>query len=435
MPVRLDSITEKGIRLSDIHEDMPMVEIDPQVIAKKRTSEVFGTIFGMDEKSVNATYNNLTKNFYGEELKPLEVQQRMEEDGFQLNPDFEASEVASFTESMLNRKQSDIPAMQQQRAANRQIYNTFRAFIVVDDLIFDERNEWYREKIANKPEGKEGTVYSMHVYKTEDLLDFDKYMSLLEQSATKQNIKELRHERKALLAQLSHESLSKNTDYYDSLEWSEFTTGSKVQDVTLEAAKGLYTALKTIERGVWSTSVAMGVAWNQPSLERVEEQLKNAKLTPIKAAGKIGYVTGEVAEAIPNFAYNMTVGNPGIFITEYGNAKQNALNDGASNTEADLIAVPVATINTIIEGWKIDRIYKLAGMGKGAKQAIKKTIKDRAYKAFLKSGAKFTGVSVKTAINEGIEGFTQEGVSIAIPGFIIGNYPKDENGRNDWGTR
>ena len=417
----------------DVMESAPQIEIDPKVLAKKRTSEVFGTIFGLDEPTTIATYDNLAENMYGT-TNPSKIQEMMEEDGFQISPERDGKDVVDFSTSMLERKESPKTAERQRMEADRQMYNVFRSLQLADDIIFDPENRWYREKIATKPTAKEGVLYSEPIHDTEDLLDFDTYVSLLEQSATQENVESLRNERKALLAKMSNEAAEQNSDYYDTLEWGEFSTGSKVQDVTLEVAKGLLTAVKTIERGAWSTSIAMGMAWNQPSLDAVEEQLKDAKLTPIKAAGKIGYVTRAMAEAIPNFAYNMTVGTAGIFITEYGNARQDALDDGATDIEADVIAIPVATINTIIEGWQIDKIFKLAGMGKGAKQAVKKAIKDRSYKAFLKGGAKFAGQSVKTAINEGIEGAAQEGVSIAVPGFVIGNYPKDENGRIDWST-
>jgi hypothetical protein len=408
------------------------IKIDPEVIAKKRTSEVFGTIFGLDEPTTISTYDTLVKNMYGESLSPSQVQKMMEEDGFRISPEGDEKDGREFTTSALDRKDSPVSAQRQRREANRQVYNVFQALQLADDIIFEPENEWYKTNIATKPKAKSGTVYSEPIYEPEDLLDFDTYASLLEQSATQENVQDLRRERKALLARKYNDAFQETADYYDIQEWSEFSTGSKAQDVTLEAAKGIYTALKTVERGVWSTSVAMGMAWNQPNLDDVETALKDAKLTPMKAAGKIGYVTRAMSEAIPNFAYNMTIGNSGIFITEYGNAKQDALNDGATDFEADAIAIPVATINTIIEGWQIDKIFKVAGLGKGAKQAVKQAIKDRSYKAFIKGGAKFTGQSVLAAINEGIEGFTQEGVSIAVPGFIIGNYPKDENGRIDW---
>lgn len=415
-----------------IADSAPQIQIDPETIAKKRTSEVFGTIFGLDEPTTIATYDTLVKNMYGEGLKPSRVQQMMEEDGFQINADTDEKDVTDFSNSMLNRKDSPIPADRQRREANRQIYNVFQSLQLADDIIFDPENEWYKTNIATKPKAREGVVYSEPAHETEDLLDFDTYASLLEQASTQGGVEDLRRERKALLAQKHNEAFEQNRDYYERLRYGQETLGSKFNDVWLEASKGLVKAVYTIERGMWSTSTAMGMAWNQPSLDDVDEALRNAALTPSEAAGKIGYVTGAMSEAIPSFAYNMAVGNAGIFITEYGNARREALDDGATDLQSNLIAIPVATINTIIEGFQIGQIFKIAGLGKGAKQAIKQQIKDRAYKAFLKSGAKFTGQSVAASINEGIEGFAQEGVSIAVPGFIIGNYPKDENGRIDW---
>ena len=200
----------------------------------------------------------------------------------------------------------------------------------------------------------------------------------------------------------------------------------------MEGAKGLYSAVNTISRGAWSTSIAMGMEWNQPNVDAIESALDSAGMSRIEASGKLGFVARAMSEAVPNLAYNMTVGKYGIFVTEYGNSYQDAINNGASNAKANVVAMPVATINTMIESLQIDQIFTFASGGKGAKQAVKKMIKDRAYKAFLKNGAKFTGNSIKTAINEGIEGALQEGVSIAIPGYILGVYPKNEDGTIDW---
>ena len=235
-----------------------------------------------------------------------------------------------------------------------------------------------------------------------------------------------------MIGRLYSQAIKEQQGYIISKGMGEFTTGNKAQDVVLEGAKGLYTALTTISRGAWATSVAMGMVWNQPSVDAIDEALKSSSLAPIDAAGKVGFVARAVSEAIPSFLYNMTVGGSGIFVVEYGNAYQDVLNNGGSRLQANAVALPVATINTIIESMQIDRIMKFAGAGKGAKQAVKKMVKDRAYKAFLKAGAKFTGESIKIAINEGVEGALQQGVSIVVPAFITGVYPKDENGNIDW---
>lgn len=411
---------------------MPQINIDPEVIAKKETSEIYKTVFGLDDIAINATYNNLTKDMYGEELKPSAVRQRMVDDGFILDPYAEEKYASEQAMSKFNKENPTIDVLRQRNESNRQIMNMFNVFNLADDVIFNEEGEWYNNNVANKPDEEPNKIYSEPIYEQEDLLDFETYVSLLENAETKQQVENIRNERKSLVTKLRNETMDSNSEYFDSVEWSEFSTGSKTQDVVLEATKGLYSALKTIERGAMSTSVAMGMTWNQPSIDKIDEALANAKLTPIKAAGKIGYVTRTMVEAIPNFAYNMSVGSSGIFITEYGNAKQDALNSGATERESDIVALPVATINTIIENFQLNQIAKIAGMGKGGKQAIKKIIADRAYKTFLKKGAAFTGQSIKSAINEGFEGWLQEGVSIGIPGFIIDSYPKDENGNVDW---
>ncbi len=287
---------------------------------------------------------------------------------------------------------------------------------------------WQEIHILSKPD-KPDTIFAMPEYDDKDLLDIYSFKSLLEQTHSKQQVEELRRERRTLLMNLHYQVVQEQFPYINSLKPDEFATEHPNIN---KVSKGFYNSLKTIERGFWSTSVAMGMVWNQPNLDEVNQALEYANLTPEKASSKFGYVAAAMAESIPSFAYNMTVGNMGIWIVEYGNAYQDALNNGASQTQANVISIPVATINTIIENMQIEKIFKFAGGGKEAKNVVKKMIKDRAYKALLKVGLKFTGETVKMAINEGVEGALQQGVSIAVPAFVIGEYPKDENGNIDW---
>src|SRR4030042_62347 len=139
MPVTEDYIDELQRRHGDSPElrelrnrygsvsTASQIEIDPEVVAKKRTSEVFGTIFGLDEPTTIATYDVLAKNMYGENVKPSQVQKMMEQDGFQINPNTDETDVTEYSNSTLERKDSTKTAERQGREATRQIFNLFRS--------------------------------------------------------------------------------------------------------------------------------------------------------------------------------------------------------------------------------------------------------------------------------------------------------------------
>lgn len=418
----------------DQMESVRGINLDPEIAAKRYTASVFSEDLGIDENTANATYNGIVKNIYGKPLKPTEVQKRMQEMGRIHDPVSADSDMMAFAQAAITNTDppQELVEKKQRQDLVKQTVDLFTGIRRMEDALFEADTEWSRS-IRAKPDTPEELV-SGPEWTDADLLDISAYMALLESTNTKQQVDEIKRARKSLISELYFSAVRSQQESIIAKGMRGFTTGSKARDVTLEAARGLYTALQTIQRGAWSTSVAMGMEWNQPAVDDVTASLKSVNLTPLEAAGKMGFVSRAVSEAIPSFAYNMTIGKYGIFITEYGNAYQDVIDEGNSEAQANAVAIPVATINTIIESMQIDRIFKFAGGGKGAKQAVKKMIKDRAYKAFLKSGAKFTGQSIKIAINEGIEGALQEGVSITIPGLITGVYPKNEDGSIDWVT-
>lgn len=412
--------------------DAPQVDIDPEVAAKKHTSYVFERDLGLDPNTIGATYNNIVKNVYGQKLKPSQVLEKMKEDGRVNRDEEDYEELKTIAHSILTNQEppKDLMQRRHQRDIIKQTADVFTKLRNVDDELFGKPTQWAAD-ILKKPDNP-NVIYAEEEYTDDDLLNEDSYRGLLERTGSKQQVDEIRQARKSAVSKLYYKALQQQEDFINAQGMSELTTGSKAKDVMLESAKGLYTSLKSIERGAWSTSVAMGMAWNQPVVENIDKAISQVNTTPLKMSGKIGYVTRAMGESIPSFAYNMTVGKAGIFVTEYGNAYQDAKDNGASDLKANIVATPVATINTIIESMQIEKIFKFAGGGKAAKDVIKKAVKDRAYKAFLKAGAKFTGESIKTAINEGIEGGLQEVTSIAVPAFVIDAYPKDENGNTDW---
>ncbi len=415
------------------NDDMVSVlsAINPEVAAKKTTSNIFAIELGLDDNAVTAGYGEIVKNVYGTKLAPTEVQRRMEEDGLLASPKSEDKDMQAFAFAAVTN--TDPPEDLVKRTNRKNLINqtagVFSNIRKQEEQLFTADTEFARG-IAEKP--SDPSIVSTPIFEDEDLLDIGSYMNILNEATTQEQVQQIRTARKGLVADLYHEATRKQQESIIAEGAKDFTTGSKTRDVVLEGGKGLYSSLLTIEKGVMSTSVAMSMDWNQPNAADVDEKLSSIGMTRSEASGKIGFVARAVSEAIPSFAYNMTVGKTGIFITEYGNAYQDVIDNGGSQAKATATATVVATINTQIESMQIDQIFSLASAGAGAKQKIKKLVKDRALKAFLKSGAKFTGQSIKTAINEGIEGALQEGVSITAPAIITGVYPQNKDGSIDW---
>lgn len=415
------------------NDDMVSVlsAIDPEVAAKKTTSNIFALELGLDDNAVTAGYGEIVKNVYGTKLAPTEVQRRMEEDGLLANPvaDDQDTETFAFAAATNTDPPEDLVKRTNRKNLINQTAGVFSNIRKQEEQLFTADTEFARG-IAEKP--SDPSIVSAPIFEDEDLLDVGSYMNILNEATTQEQVQEIRTARKGLIADLYHEATRKQQESIIAEGSKDITTGSKTRDVVLEGGKGLYSSLLTIEKGVMSTSVAMGMDWNQPNSADIDERLSSIGMTRSEAAGKMGFVARAVSEAIPSFVYNMTVGKTGIFITEYGNAYQDVIDNGGSQAKANATATVVATINTQIESMQIDQIFSLAGAGKGAKQKLKKMVKDRAVKAFIKSGAKFTGQSIKTAINEGIEGALQEGVSITAPAIITGVYPQNPDGSIDW---
>ncbi len=404
--------------------------INPEISAKRATADVLSESLGIDSGVVNATYDNIVKKTYGKPMKPLEVKKQMELDGIAAWPEADDPELLTIAKSVVSGTEppQDLMDKRYRRETVKQTAKIFSNIRQQEKDLFTGPTLW-NESVLKKPNRK--GVSGMPIYETDDLLDITRYKSLIEQAPTKQDVYDLTRERKRAVADLFNKSVKEQQDYFSKQMMGKFTTGNKAYDVTLESAKGLYGALNTISRGVWSASAAMGMTWNIPNIEETEAAMQKLEMTPIEASGKIGYVANTIGQAIPSFLYNMTVGGSGIFTVEYGNAYQDEKNAGQSDLKADMVALPTAAINTAIEMMQIDRIFKFAGKGKIAKDAFRKIIKEKSLSAFIKGGFKFTGESVKTAINEGVEGSLQAGVSIAMPAFVTGRYPKDKNGNID----
>jgi len=235
-----------------------LTNMDPEVAAKRTTSYILSKELGLSGNTIDATYSNVVKKVYGEPLKATEVQKRMEESGILANPKADQADIEEISKAMLaGFKQTPAESERQQR--NHLIKQTAKAFDAIiqdEEDLFSGPTQWAADIAAKRDDP--GRISSLPTYEDEDLLDIGTYKSLLEQTSTKQQVADLRAERKALVARLWNDTLKGQRDDFITKEMGKFTTGNKLDDVVLEGAKGLYGSLLSVERGMWGTALVIG---------------------------------------------------------------------------------------------------------------------------------------------------------------------------------
>ncbi|KKN45304.1 hypothetical protein LCGC14_0684570 [marine sediment metagenome] len=147
-----------------------------------------------------------------------------------------------------------------------------------------------------------------------------------------------------------------------------------------------------------------------------------------------------IGEAIPYMANAMAggyaVGPVGAaavgFTIEGDNAYDAAITTGAPEGQAQRERVIVGSINAAIEALQIGRLMKFHQAGKHSIKGFIQLVKDKAYKQMFTTGKQFGADILKLSIENAIEGFSQEGVSIGVPALFRGEYPKKEDGTIDY---
>lgn len=179
--------------------------------------------------------------------------------------------------------------------------------------------------------------------------------------------------------------------------------------------------LRSIQRGIYESRA-------RPELQ----------YTP---GSKLGYIGSVLGETIPYMGAaliaGVTTGPIGAalvgFSVEGEEAYQSAIKKGASKDDALLEGTVVGAINAAIEALQISRIIKFSkGTGKHSLKGFIQTVRKKALKDIAKEGAALTGQTIKLAIEEGIEEFAQEGVSMAVPAIVRDDYPTKPDGTPDW---
>jgi len=119
---------------------------------------------------------------------------------------------------------------------------------------------------------------------------------------------------------------------------------------------------------------------------------------------------------------------------EGDNAYDDAKASGANEEQAQRERVVVGSLNAIIEAVQIGRVMKFA---KGGKHSLKNFVKLARTKGMKIAGKELKGWSgeiARLSVEEALEEFSQEGVSLSVPAVFRGEYPKKEDGSPDWLT-
>ena len=150
-----------------------LANVDPQVFAKKTTSQILGRELGIDSTVINTTYNSVVRNIYGEELKPLAVQKRMQDDGILANPQADNEDIKILAHSVITNTSPPEKLIDKRMRQNlvKQTARVFSQLRKEEEDLFISSTDWakaVKEKIDDPD-----TIYAMPVYTDEDLLNID----------------------------------------------------------------------------------------------------------------------------------------------------------------------------------------------------------------------------------------------------------------------
>lgn len=162
----------------------------------------------------------------------------------------------------------------------------------------------------------------------------------------------------------------------------------------------------------------------------------------VQYSGGLAWGTRVVAEAIPYMANAMAAGAVAGpigaatvgFIIEGDNAYDEAIASGATEAQANTERIIVGSINAGIEALQIGRLLKFSQSGKHSLKAFIKVAREKGIKAAGGELKGFTAGVLRLSIENAIEEFVQEGVSMGTPAILRGEYPKKADGSPDyWG--
>lgn len=155
--------------------------------------------------------------------------------------------------------------------------------------------------------------------------------------------------------------------------------------------------------------------------EKMHEKSATPDFSPAADGGWKGFVATSIGQAGPYMAGAIAstylTGTPMgafgfAFAVEGDDAYRTAIENGATEEQANMNRFIVGTINGVIEQIQISQIYKFANVGRGSVKQIVGAAKANALKKVLAQGGKITYKAASHAVKEAIEETLQEFTSI-----------------------
>jgi hypothetical protein len=197
--------------------------------------------------------------------------------------------------------------------------------------------------------------------------------------------------------------------------WDEL--GRNIAGGSLNVASGLLGTL---------ADVSQAAIWDAEKIEEAADKLhtisQKPEYAPAKEGGIRGFVAASIGQALPYMAASTTAaiitGNPyAAFMVGYSvegdNAYREALENGATEEQAQMNRLVVGTINGAIEQIQINQIFKYANVQKQAVKQLSKVAQRNALQKIAQFGGKLTYNQLELAINEGLQEAFQETTSVA----------------------
>jgi hypothetical protein len=170
--------------------------------------------------------------------------------------------------------------------------------------------------------------------------------------------------------------------------------------------------------------------------QRIEAAREPFQMTHAGVSAKAGRILGNaIGYMSQSMAMGYVAGPVGAamigFNIEGQSAYDDAIASGATEEQAQRERLIVGSINAGIEALQISRLMKFHKAGKHSLKNFIRLAKQRAYKRMLQTGKQFGADILRHSIEEGLEEFAQEGVSVSVPALFRGEYPKKEDGTID----
>ena len=241
---------------------------------------------------------------------------------------------------------------------------------------------------------------------------------------------------------------------------------ARLRDVPGIVGRGLASAELGVAKGVVGTIDAalnipsegvrkVGTPWAPSQFMPTREQqieftkgIKEAKSKIVSAqkkfdpkfSGALAWTTRTITEAVPYMANAAVAGAAfgpagafGVgFVVEGDYAYDEAIASGAGEEKAQRERVVVGSLNAIIEALQVGRLMKFSEGGKHSLKNFVKLARSKGLKVAGKELKGWSGEVARLSIEEALEEFSQEGVSLGIPAAFRGEYPKKEDGSPDW---